>query len=86
MIAFKQHIPAFVDGQEPVETVVESQDELLALPCVSAWRAEGNRFHRFSLADDRYLMAELNGGQEFWVVGYILGGRDRLSLPTWVKP
>jgi hypothetical protein len=84
-----QHIPAFVNREDPPARIVaETQAKLLAHPAIAAWR-EDPGFYRFSLSnDDGYrplLMAEFNEGRNWWVVGYITVGREYLTLPEW-KP
>jgi hypothetical protein len=83
-----QHVPGCVDiDPEDIERAeFNTQEELLAIPWIARW-AEKKNFHRFSISKskiDNHLMAELDEGRVWWVVGY-LSDREHLSLPIW-KP
>lgn len=86
--AFRQHIPGFVDHTVPSEPLpFRTKEELLALPEVASWK-EVASFYRFSVADpvtNPTLMAELDEGQKWWVVGY-LESAEGLGLPDWTIP
>lgn len=77
---FRQHIPAFVSGAEPVEAEVADTGALLDLAVVKLW-SDMPLFRRFSMSDNR-LMAEYYLGQ-FWVVGFV----DPIpgELPKWTR-
>lgn len=79
----RQHIPGFVSGVEPDEATVTTLAELLALPWVSRWATDPT-FHRFSVSNGRLLMAEQNGGANWWVVAYLDGAPS--GLPAWARP
>ncbi len=84
----KQHIPNFVSGIASVTWHFQGRDELLNIDFVKRWTGED--FHQFSVADYYdclLLMAELDGGNKWYVVGYIRGiTKDDLGLPEWEKP
>jgi hypothetical protein len=84
----KQHIPTFVDTDRdpPDRAEFSTLAELEAIPFVARWKmnADGDTFHRFSKSEN-CLMAELNGGRDFWVVGFI-ADPDAVNLPIWMPP
>lgn len=73
-----RHIPAYVSGGDPEGGYnFDSLEELLAIPFVKEW-SKDNEFHKFSLTEwywgkrpFRQLMAELNYGFKWYVVGTI---------------
>ena len=87
MNSITQHIPGFADsGQQPDRAEFSTLEELERIPFVARWKTppDGATFYRFSKSD-RHLMAELNSGSTFWVVGY-LADADSVDLPTWRAP
>lgn len=74
----KEHVPGFVDARvaDPLTATFSTEDDLRAVPWVASWAAEPG-FVQFSRSDNA-LMAELHGGREFWVVGYLA------PLPPWL--
>ena len=86
MIKYRQHIPGFVDTDEPIkEGTVATVAELLALPWITR-KEKISGFYRFSVARGSYptLMVEYDNGREFWVVAHIKG--DTSELPDWKPP
>jgi hypothetical protein len=87
MATVRRHIPNFIDVDDDQKKPAEysTQDELLTIPWIKQW-AENKNFHQFSIAKQRgydsHLMAELKGGREWWVIGY-LSSDDGLTLPKW---
>lgn len=86
-MTLRQHIPNYVSGIEPQEITGDTIDVLLQPDWVQRW-AQYPEFHRFSVAtkdrgDQPLLMAELQHGKLWQVVGY-LEGYDG-GLPEW-KP
>lgn len=83
-----QYLPAYVEtmGEPAPCAEFKTVAELEAIPFVARWKvsADGNEFHRFSLSEN-CLMAELNGGRNFHVVGFIKHP-SALDLPTWTAP
>lgn len=80
MNEIRQHVPGFVDGVEPNVVAFDTLEQLLAIPFVKRW-TDSERFYRLSVNDEVYLIAEFNGGREWWVVGYL---RDPVPfLPEW---
>ncbi len=93
-----QHIPGFVDTDEPPKrATVNSIEELLADPWIGSYAEEyyqpfldgtrarkEHKFHQFSQTDDGTspnLIAESDGGNHWWVVGYM---SERVDwLPIW---
>ncbi len=90
-ITIRPHVPGFVDGLQPEPYVIGSLDALLELPCVRAWAEDiAPPFYRFSLARPEgledgtaLLMAEMDEGREWYVVGYLQSDED-IDLPIWV--
>jgi hypothetical protein len=80
-ILYRQHIPAFCEGFDPQIAEVNSTEELLELNSVSQWRYNFKDFYRYSI-DDNHLMAELDEGRKWYVVGYV---RGNVELPKWEK-
>ncbi len=81
---FQLHIPTFVEIDKNSERIAfRSLGELLAIEDVAFWSRRQN-FHQFSIADapaHPTLMAELDEGYYWWVIGYL--DRD-VALPRWV--
>ena len=81
----KQHIPNFVSGIDPVTWNFENRNELLSIDFVKRWIDED--FHQFSVSeyyDCILLMAELEDGNKWYVIGYITGiSEDDLGLPKF---
>ncbi len=83
----KQHRPAYFTGFETLEVEFDSLDSLLDIDWVKNFKKcwESDTFYRFSICrEDNYkhkLMAELNSGKKWWVVGFIEA--DIPELPTW---
>jgi hypothetical protein len=80
----RQHIPAFVSGVNAETASFETIADLLKVPFVAQWTGEPE-FRQFSISardylDDWVLMAELNGGAQWWVVGYL---DQNVDLPIW---
>lgn len=85
-MTFKQHIPGFISGVDPVSFPFSSLDELLQNEIIRRW-ATDPAFYRFSLSDKDTLMAEMDGGKKWWVVGFIKDGdATSLVLPAWTVP
>lgn len=84
MNKFKQHFPRFIDAPESARVEIPFLDtsDLLALDCVKQF-AKHPDFTEFAKSDNR-LMAMLDGGERWLVVGYI-EHPDRVSLPNWKK-
>lgn len=82
MNSFKQHIPNFFTGFEPITFKFNTTEELLSHPWVQGWKDDANiKFYRFSLSDN-CLMAELNEGKNWRVLGYIENPK-LVNLPAW---
>lgn len=89
----RQHIPNFAEGFEPEKTYVFTADELERLEFIHNW-TQHQMFYRFAVhrhyyrhEDDIHLMlAEFDGGKEWWVIAY-LEGEDSLKIlakyPEW---
>jgi len=72
MNKFTQYIPGFArdDRDEPFSAEFEALEELLNIPHVKRWSKDRD-FNYYALSDKHYLMAVLNDGFEWWVVGRI---------------
>lgn len=84
-MTLRQHIPDYFEGAEPQEITGDTIDLLLQPDWVQYW-TRYPEFHRFSVAvhgrgDQPLLMAELQHGKLWWVIGY-LEGYDG-GLPEW---
>lgn len=83
----KQRFPNFFSGFTPSEHDVYSLQELKNLDFVKRWMSN-KTFHQFSISVGRrelaYLMCELDGGKEFWVIAY-LKDFEGFELPNWEK-
>lgn len=77
----KKNIPNFVSGIEPQEIEFNNLTELMAIPWVKQW-ADDENFFRFSVSDGCYLLAEVDAGKKWWVIGYLSDVLDyQLDLP-----
>jgi len=76
---FRPHIPNCVDIDKPPDVAFDTLEELLSIPRIKQWKDKPS-FYRYSIADNNTLMAELNSGYEWWVIGYVYGLVD---LPRW---
>ncbi len=91
MITVRQHVPGWADI-EPKSAEVETVAELLALPWIASWSTD-LQFHRYSLSEYRYvmadgvwrglLMAELEEGFVWWVLASVSGDRISDAFPEW---
>lgn len=85
MIHLREHIPSFVDiDRPPHEATVVTVAEMLDLKFVRPWKDQEN-FHRFSVSrasTGNVLMAEVDEGRRWYVVGFIEAG-DVSELPEW---
>jgi hypothetical protein len=81
MMKFRAHCPGYVDGfsHPGAEGTLA---EILADPWIASWATDPT-FHRWSLSENR-LIAEQDGGDSQWVVGY-LDPPPVGELPTWVE-
>ena len=81
-----QHIPSFIEGPTPKTHYFDTLKELLLADWIQGWSTE-EKFFRFSISDYtktlKLLMAELNDGKKWWVVGYIKGYDKNLELPIF---
>lgn len=85
-MTFKQHIPGFISGLDPVSFHFDCLDELLQNEIVHRWTVDP-AFYRFSLSHGDTLMAEMDGGAKWWVVGFVKDGDTAgLNLPVWTAP
>ena len=78
---FLQHVPGFIDSNEPQQVGFETTAELLSLEAVkraAAWP----RFSHFALCGNQ-LMAICD--PEWWVVGFV-GNPSAVDLPAWNPP
>lgn len=80
----RHHIPMWAADMMPpdrLEGRYANLQELLEVPFVKHW-AEHKDFYRFSY-EDNCLLAELDGGFSWWVVGHFNAIPD--GLPRWDK-
>ena len=91
MATIRQHIPAFFEGMPQSVIEFDTQEELLDIPFVRAFRVtEGAEdtpdpyFYRYSIAEGDKLMVEIRGGKAWFVIGH-LDDISNLNLPDW-KP
>ena len=96
MPIIKQHMPNFV-SIDPQEAEFETLEDLMNVEFVKRWTDNGwgDAFHRFSISHDdwmvkygyedyMHLMAEMDGGEKWYVVGYIYGSSpEEIGLPEW---
>jgi len=83
-----QHIPRFVDTNEPRQIAeVQTTEELLELPWIRKL-SENQKFTQFSVSTSHpghnLLMVEYT--DEYWVVGYLqINKGGKVNLPTFIK-
>ena len=80
-----------MSGYEPENSIFQNQQELLNISFVKSW-AKYPDFYRYSISNNEnyggkaMLMAELDGGKKWYVIGYLNEEDVRaLELPEW-KP
>lgn len=81
---FKQHIPNFVDVDNPPEWIeFKTTEDLLSIATVTQWAKpmNGKPFSHFAMSDNR-LIAIYDYGFHWWVVGYIEHPL-MIDLPQW---
>lgn len=83
MNKFKQHVPNFIDGVDPVTYEFSTTAELLAKPRLAEWAA-APKFSHFAMSD-KSLVAILDDGFEWWVCGFI-SDPSAMDLPKWEGP
>lgn len=91
MINFKQHVPNFCSGFEPLYYEFKDEHDMITSDFCKRYTSDPN-FHRFSQAlpkdseeytDQRIkLMAEFNEGLNWWVLGFIDAGTV-VQIPVW---
>lgn len=83
----KQHAPSYSSCEKEVHHFL-NLEQLLSIPFVK-WYSDQSDFHRYSLSiddDDISLMAETNGGEDWWVICDIEGTKKdikSLDLPKF---
>jgi len=82
MNKIKRYVPTFFEVASLAEVAFETVDELKRIDFVARFVALPS-FYRLSLSEHR-LMAELDGGAEWWVVGFYAG--PPIVLPEWPGP
>lgn len=73
----KQYRPAFFEGFENETVEFSTVEELQRIAFVKR-HTDLPDHHRLSLTENNTLMAELDGGKKWFVVGFIKGGRPDL--------
>ncbi|MFH0952362.1 MAG: hypothetical protein V1838_04205 [Patescibacteria group bacterium] len=93
MNEFKQHIPNFIDIEDPPAVKFETTDDLLNLEIVQRY-GKGKDFSHFAISGNCLMEISDEGeGLHWWVVGYIKepdkvdipkfeGGKYRAKLPN----
>lgn len=87
-LVVKRHIPGFTstDSSEETTFTVGSLEELKELSFVKNFTCSKD-FHQLSVSrgwGGRSLMAELNGGESFYVIAH-LPDDEELDLKDWVR-
>lgn len=86
MSKIRQYRPNFVTGYDNADVEFNTLEELLNIDFVKNFSAH-DTFLRYSISKDDYkdedtLMAEYEGGYEWYVVGFIATDKE-LDLPIW---
>lgn len=91
----QRHIPNCCrDGCDPLPEPVEFNDlqELMDIDFVKQW-SENPTFFRYSISvekvlyHDTLLMAEMEEGKSWWVIGYLSGENiEDMQFPHWHAP
>ena len=84
MNKFIQHIPGFVDVNEPAKEIeFETTEDLLAIDVVKQWTKpmDGKPFSHFAMSEN-CLMAMHDDSFHWWAVGFV-GDPDSVDLPKW---
>jgi len=84
-IRLVQHIPTFCEGFDPKHADIETVEDLGKVEWIRSW-SESPGFHRYSWSSITpggrgHLMAELHGGNEFYVIAF--AGEPIPGLPEW---
>jgi hypothetical protein len=85
MNSIQRYFPGFcdVDDKERVTVSFSTVKEMTEIPWVANW-ANSAEFDHFAKSG-RHLMAILNKGHEWWVVGFIQHP-ELVDLPEWHAP
>ena len=83
----KQHAPSYSSCEKETHHFL-NLEQLLSIPFVK-WYSDQSDFYRYSISiddDDISLMAETNGGEDWWVICDIEGTKkdiQSLNLPKF---
>lgn len=80
MNQFRQHIPNFIDNDDPNTFTFETTQEFLDNEYIN-WYTKQQNFFRLSKQDDCVIL-EKDDGFYWWVLGYIKDPAS-LDLPEW---
>ncbi|AOZ93611.1 hypothetical protein [Paenibacillus crassostreae] len=70
VFTIKQNILKIISDAEPITTSFMNKSELLEIEFVKLYSSLPD-FYRYSISSDNNLMAELNEGKQWWVIGSI---------------
>jgi hypothetical protein len=77
---FRQRVPGFVDGVNPLEFDFDTTEELVNHPYIQEWLNENPHF--ILVKSEEVLMVVYNEGFSWWGIGWI-SNPDDLELPEW---
>jgi hypothetical protein len=85
MNKIQRYRPACFSGYEDESASFNSLDELIKIEWIASWK-EDKDFHKFSISREQWLMCELKGGTEWWVVGYFHEVYNEVLtwFPIWI--
>jgi hypothetical protein len=77
---FRQRIPAFIDGDNPLGFDFDTVEELVNHPYIQEWLNKNP--HSILVKSGGVLMVVYNEGFNWWGIGWITNPND-LELPEW---
>ena len=88
MNKLKRRRPGYFTGFEDTEHEFNTLEEMLEIDWIDGFTKQHN-FHQFSIGDKSNigkpaLMAELNEGESWWVIGWLDHAVE--GLPKWEPP
>jgi hypothetical protein len=85
MNKIQRYRPACFSGYEDEHASFNSLDELMKIEWIASWK-DHTDFYQFSISREQWLMCEVKGGTEWWVIGYFHEVYNEVAIwfPKWI--